>query len=205
MVEILTLVDEPSGVLSEPPSELSSLISKVKSNIFGIWSRNGNEPVWCGGSLYVRSSFFNHSCFPNCSVIQDSNTKSYAHLYPGGASFTVRCLSNTPRGTELCISYIPLDECTAKRRHILQKNWLFLCNCRRCCDPSSDDKPISKYCCKTPKCVGGILIPTSDATADDDEDDSNNSDGDGHNNRIVGVCRVCFACSYIPIERDLFI
>jgi len=200
MAETIKLLEDTPGTLFESPDELCSLISKVKSNSFAIWSRNGYEPVWCGISLYLRSSFFNHSCFPNCTVIQDNNTKGFAHLYPGGASFTIRTLCFVPKGTELCISYIPLDDNTAKRQKMLQANWLFLCNCVRCSDPTSDDRPITVYCCRASKCSGGLLIPNADATADQ-EDDPEEVD---YSRMTVGVCRVCFASYYMPAERDIF-
>lgn len=201
LVDTIIAIEEPVGVFSENPGRVFSLAGKIKSNVFGIWCRNGSEPVWCGAALYLKCSFFNHSCFPNCTVIQDSNTKLYGQLHPCGAAFTIRSLCAIPKGTELCISYISLDDNTEVRKKTLQTNWLFTCACERCKDPHSDEKSIASFCCRTPKCTGGLLIPSADVEIEDDDASAERKNGE---DKMVGVCRVCFASDYIPLARDIF-
>lgn len=64
--------EEDRGMFSEPKEEVLTIISKIRSNFFGIWSMSGKTAVWSGASVYLRCSFFNHSCFPNCLVAQES-------------------------------------------------------------------------------------------------------------------------------------
>ncbi len=68
--------------------------------------------------LYLKSSFFNHSCLPNC-------------FYFGVANLLfVKAIDNIKEGEELTISYIepkPLYQ----RRNEMNK-WNFQCNCKLC-------------------------------------------------------------------------
>lgn len=68
--------------------------------------------------LYIKGSFFNHSCLPNC-------------FYYGVANFMfVKTVSDVKKGEELTLSYIepkPLYE----RRNEMNK-WNFICKCRLC-------------------------------------------------------------------------
>lgn len=68
--------EENKGLFTEPRETTIGVLSKIMSNFFGIWSKDNFEEgkaSWSGGSAYLRCSYFNHSCFPNCIVVQESN------------------------------------------------------------------------------------------------------------------------------------
>ena len=80
--------EEDGKVFSEPKEEVMSILSKIRSNFFGVWSMSGKQAVWSGASIYLRCSFFNHSCFPNCLVAQESKpTQQQVTTFPLFSSF----------------------------------------------------------------------------------------------------------------------
>lgn len=78
-----------------------------------------------GSALYAVQSACNHSCDPNCTA-----------TFPFSNHTLVLVASkDLHEGEEIFISY--LDECALSRsrhsrRKILQENYLFLCQCKRC-------------------------------------------------------------------------
>jgi len=191
--------DENRGFLTEPGVEVRAVISKIASNFFGIWTRNGNLSLWSGASVYLRASYFNHSCFPNCTVVQESNPHLQLDRRNVGAVFTVHSLCTIRQGEPLCVAYIPLEQTTEARQQALHQNWYFQCDCARCKDPESDNKPLSPFCCAEPGCYGGLLIPCGEAEAQPQQPQAGGSE-----ERIMGMCRLCRTYAHIPIDRDLF-
>lgn len=70
--------------------------------------------------VYLSTSFFNHSCVPNCVATFE------------GDSLTIRTTCLVPENTELCISYIDNALPRTTRQAQLQLNWRFDCSCDRC-------------------------------------------------------------------------
>merc|ERR1712039_1159878 len=77
-----------------------------------------------GVGLYPSGAMFNHSCAPNCLWFVDRGV------------LVVETICSIPKGAELTIPYLPVSRRTdakaERRRHRLQKQFGFLCLCRRC-------------------------------------------------------------------------
>ena len=104
------------------PSGIRSIIAKMLTNAFGIWSTDipNVERELLGYSLYASASFFNHSCRPN--VI---HTRV-------GARIIFKLLKNVRKNEELLISYIPYNNDGRETRQNDLKEWFFDCSCERC-------------------------------------------------------------------------
>jgi hypothetical protein len=103
-----------------------------------------------------------------------------------GAIFTVRSVCDIEEGEELCLSYVPLDQPTKRRRAHLATNWMFTCQCVRCVDADADAKPINAFCCPDRKCAGGLLVPDCE-------------DGEGGK---TGWCRICNSSATLPTSDE---
>ncbi|KAN0004671.1 hypothetical protein ACTFIU_001909 [Dictyostelium citrinum] len=120
-----------------------SIIHKTRCNQFGIWTKN-NKCI--GVAVSPSSSYFNHSCIPNCTDVRDGSNMTFKSLYP------------IKKGEQLTISYIELDQPTQDRRDELKYGYYFDCICPRCSGDSnltdSMDDWISKFYCSQKKCTG---------------------------------------------------
>mmetsp|Transcript_68992 Transcript_68992/g.127129 ORF Transcript_68992/g.127129 Transcript_68992/m.127129 type:complete len:345 (-) Transcript_68992:82-1116(-) len=84
--------------------------------------------LWCSEepgfmALYAAAAWFNHSCAPNATI---ESSRS---------SLVLRAVAPIPQGSEVTISYLPLqllDLDAAKRRQRLQGGRGFDCRCTRC-------------------------------------------------------------------------
>jgi hypothetical protein len=110
--------EEHQGVFSEPKEDIMGILSKIRSNFFGVWSMSGKKPVWSGASIYLRCSFFNHSCFPNCLVAQESKPTQQMVSFllptlftPSSLSYLLCFLKFYVVGQEQCGSDIYSSEC----------------------------------------------------------------------------------------------
>lgn len=101
------------------PHDIADIICRQRCNRFGIWSR---KDKCLGIALSPAASFFNHSCVPNCVHEQE------------GKDVIIRTVHAVPKGGELCISYISLQQDTPLREAELHMNYHFQCSCIRCTD-----------------------------------------------------------------------
>jgi len=129
------------GGHEEDNTELLEILLRNRCNAFYIQGRTLDEKTsgetrGCG--VYVRNSFFNHSCAPNVSYWVVENT------------LQVECTATVPAqaGTELCISYIDTALPLAERRAKLLESYMFRCDCTKCIaeekeegEDNSDSKP----------------------------------------------------------------
>jgi len=125
------------------------LFLKERCNCFGIW----NPDYKClASAVYTSASFFNHSCFPNCTRYPDAEDL-----------ISIRALYEIKKGSQLCITYIPLHPSKERRQLNLLLDYHFNCDCIRCTDTTEKiDKEISKYFCPRTGCNGLIVwIPKS--------------------------------------------
>lgn len=117
------------GHRKESNIELLDILLRNRCNAFYIQGRLREHPATkdmvgqsrgCG--IYVRNSFFNHSCRPNVNYWVVEN------------SLRVECTAGeaVAQGEELCISYIDTQQDLASRRAKLQESYLFTCDCARC-------------------------------------------------------------------------
>jgi hypothetical protein len=100
------------------------LWAQTNCNRFGIFDVASSETV--GTAMYHRVHLFNHSCYPNCSCVFGSSTKSLRCI-------TVNCFRDVGAGGELHISYLDdlVQPCEARRTY-LNRHYLFHCSCQRC-------------------------------------------------------------------------
>ena len=76
--------------------------------------------------LFLHASIFNHSCRPNCVKFQPSKFNSKSEIW------TTRSVS---KGESFTISYLhPAEQHRALRRKRLRHQFLFTCECERCCE-----------------------------------------------------------------------
>jgi len=91
--------------------------------------------------MYDHAAYFNHSCLPNCVRIDEindvhsnnikySDAKSQSFTNP--PSMIIQALSDISPGTELTISYVPLDTEYGLRSQRLRTEYGFDCDCERC-------------------------------------------------------------------------
>ena len=120
-----------------------------------------------------------------------------------GAVFTVRSVCDIEAGEELCLSYIPLDQPTQRRRMHLATNWMFMCQCVRCVDADADTKPIDVFCCPDKKCAGGLLVPEAEEEDGGHAKEEEGEDrGHGKENGRTGWCRICNSSATLPTSAD---
>jgi Cys-tRNA(Pro) deacylase len=81
---------------------------------------NAPSKLSVGRAVYPLCSLFNHSCDPNCHVLQVGNCLSV---------YAIKPIENS---SECTISYIDPNRPLAARRQDLMSNFNFLCQCSRC-------------------------------------------------------------------------
>ncbi|KAM9968681.1 hypothetical protein ACTFIW_000554 [Dictyostelium discoideum] len=127
----------------EDEFDLLNILLRNRCNAFYIQGRprDGSSGESRGCGVYVRNSFFNHSCDPNVNYWVVNNT------------LEVECtlLKNVKEGDELTISYIDTTSPLNKRREKLLEGYLFNCLCT--------------------KCVADESLPLDQTGKDDDDDE----------------------------------
>ena len=93
--------------------ELIAHYGRLRTNQFGLDDS--------GSAVFVRSSFFNHSCAPNLTYFERS-----------GHEMVFWAKDDIPAGTPLSIHYISLTLTVDERRRKLQRTWMFQCACEVC-------------------------------------------------------------------------
>lgn len=110
---------------------LLDLISALESNAFGIWT-SGRAGVNCGRGVWLGGApFANHSCEPNCEVVQGLAAPDSDEL-TSPALLRIVTSAAVPKGTELTISYTDTNAPLAARRDRLLAEYRFKCACPRC-------------------------------------------------------------------------
>ena len=80
--------------------------------------RNKIAPIELCYGLYINSSFFNHSCDPNCFYFGIANM------------LIVKAIKNIKRGEELTVSYIEPKPAYMRKNELTK--WEFNCTCKYC-------------------------------------------------------------------------
>ncbi|KAN0004672.1 hypothetical protein ACTFIU_001910 [Dictyostelium citrinum] len=160
------------------------LIQKVRCNQFGIWTKNDK---CIGMAVSPSSSYFNHSCIPNCESVRDGSNMTFKSLFP------------IKKGEQINISYLALDKSTKRRRDYLKFGYYFHCQCPRCnssdIDPTgkledSLDDWISKFYCRQKKCTG-LYYSKLKLSNQSLIIDNNNNNNNSNNNEIHLSCSTC--------------
>ncbi|OTA80955.1 hypothetical protein M434DRAFT_380657 [Hypoxylon sp. CO27-5] len=128
------------GLPIEEKEEYARLYLVYLGNCFavddGVRDQDGTILVEARDGIYLKASRFNHSCDPNVTYS--------AMQIPGYWAATAT--RNIKKGTELCITYIPLFPSREKRQRRL-RGWGFTCRCTRCEGWDEDyDKDLLEAC-----------------------------------------------------------
>ena len=106
-----------SKITGVPEKVVSLLIGQIRGNAASI-ERGGNK---VGCALSAHMGYSNHDCTPNAEAIVD------------GAGFVVlRALAKIDAHSEICISYIDVNQHVSARLSILASHYEFKCTCTRC-------------------------------------------------------------------------
>ncbi|XP_002970670.2 histone-lysine N-methyltransferase ASHR2 [Selaginella moellendorffii] len=106
-----------------------NLLAKDKINAFGLMAPSSGtaQRKVRAYARYAQASMLNHDCLPNAC--------RFEYLDKPGASNTdiyIRLLHDVPQGSEICISYFPVNWNYKERRERLVEDYGFECNCERC-------------------------------------------------------------------------
>jgi len=107
--------------------DIIALICREECNSFGIWL-DTEQPIGLG--IYLRSSFFNHSCAPNVAKLHKEDLHTLGFY----------ALCDIPKGTELTVTYIDLSHKRKERQYELKEYYFFRCTCDRCGDDLTLDE-----------------------------------------------------------------
>lgn len=105
------------------------LLAKDARNAFGLMapSREDGGRKVRGCAIYAKASMFNHDCLPNAC--------RFEYIDKGGDGNTdvfIRALHDIEEGTEICLSYFPIDWPYGDRKKKLEEEYEFQCRCERC-------------------------------------------------------------------------
>ena len=84
--------------------------------------QDGEQDIATG--LFGLGSFFNHSCAPNCQIIQKMEDKSGYGIF--------QTISDVKEGEELCIQYAGQNDTYQDRQNYLMWMYGFQCQCSKC-------------------------------------------------------------------------
>lgn len=122
--------DDVSGrVLMMSMDMTKGLLARDACNTFGLMLpfSDGERRVR-GYAIYARASMFNHDCLPNAcrfEYIDRCGEKNNTDVY-------IRALHAVEKGTEICLSYFPVDWPYGDRQKKLEEEYGFNCKCQRC-------------------------------------------------------------------------
>ncbi|MCD4811282.1 SET domain-containing protein-lysine N-methyltransferase [bacterium] len=115
MLDIRTMVGLPNN-----SSNILLILVILRLTMTGIFDKQERERE--GEALAVITSFFNHSCFPNSSILFHHRLNEYEII----------ANRNIKKGEEIFFTYIALYQYTNERRDELMYNYGFHCDCPRC-------------------------------------------------------------------------
>lgn len=111
------------------PELTASLLAKDKHNAFGLmtpFQQHGERQVRAY-AIYAQASFFNHDCLPNaCRFDYVDNPGDH------NTDIIIRALHDISEGSEICLSYFPLNLPYSERQKSLLEDYGFCCKCDRC-------------------------------------------------------------------------
>eukprot|EP00898_Chlorokybus_atmophyticus_P002744 jgi/Chlat1/3470/Chrsp23S03667 len=125
-------VAEAVGREKVTEEEAASLLRKDRCNSYGIMARSspsGDRDIRASG-VYASAALLNHDCLPNVCRFDrfddptcgpDSNTV-----------VEIRAMHDVVEGTELVMSYFPINQTYAQRQRRLKEEYGFDCACQRC-------------------------------------------------------------------------
>lgn len=124
-----------AGSSSVSPQEVAALLAKEQLNSYGIMAplRPRGERRLRGGAIYPRCAMVNHECAPNAARFDafDQAFDQQQQMQQAGAlgaaaaaactAAQIRAMHDLPPGTEVTISYVPLNwDLEARQEHLQQ-------------------------------------------------------------------------------------
>lgn len=105
------------------------LLARDACNAFGLMapSKPGEERKVRGYAIFAQASMFNHDCLPNACRFEYLDRDG-----DGNTEVIVRALHEIEEGSEVCLSYFPVDYPYGDRQERLQDEYGFWCKCARC-------------------------------------------------------------------------
>jgi len=121
---------ELPALKGQSPSAIVRMLSKFQGNSFALMGEI-MEPI--GHAVYRFTSLLNHSCMPNCAVVQQLHYEHppVQHLV---------ALRDILPGEELTHCYVDQLQPRALRHEQLSMRYGFRCNCTRCAAPPPVDR-----------------------------------------------------------------
>ena len=98
--------------------------------LLGIFATNAIATTDGNAGVSLGAARFNHSCSPNASYSFNSNT----------GEIRIYALGTIPRGEEIFVSYICLDQIRRSRQDNLRPGYHFTCACSVCSLPEAESK-----------------------------------------------------------------
>lgn len=102
-----------------------------------------------GSAMYPTFSLLNHNCV--------CNTRTRKFLQDGNNIIELEAMVIIKKGEEICTRYTTPQLGTIRRQQLLQSQWYFSCQCRRCVDPYELGSLTNSVMC--PLCKTGAMVP----------------------------------------------
>ena len=106
---------------------------------------NSTLPFPLGVGIYVKASYLNHSCHPNCVAVFN------------GTTLVIHATEHIKQGDELTISYTELLCPSYQRKEDLMSRYWFECQCSKCTSSVKEDRLMLSLKCFDPACSGALL------------------------------------------------
>jgi len=103
-----------------------------------------------GSAIYPTFSYLNHNCVCN------SRTKKYIDQ-SGDNLIELYAVMPIKKGEEITTRYTTPQLGTMRRQQLVQSQWYFTCQCKRCLDPTELGSHTNSAMC--PNCQDGIILP----------------------------------------------
>jgi hypothetical protein len=169
---------------TDASTNISATATTVTENkmtrLFYIWKINSTRYKAQNSAIFAIHARMNHSCSPNA----------------GFRAGTIRAQKKITAGQEITHCYLDMETniaSTPVRRHMLQQQFLFDCQCSRCSDPMDVCRIM-----KCPACTKHSLIPGFVASEPMMSEETVTGE-------IVATCALCsktFAAESLPLREE---
>ena len=124
-------------------------IGLLKTNSVKLDSKPGYTT---GSAIYPTFSYLNHNCVCN------TRTKKYVDEN-GDSVIELHAILPIKEGEEITTRYTTPQLGTMRRQQLVQSQWYFTCQCKRCLDPTELGTQANSAMC--PNCSSGIIVPAT--------------------------------------------
>ena len=127
---VMEVFSESDALSSEISLETTGgLLARDACNAFGLMapSKTGEERKVRAYAMFEQASMFNHNCLPNACRFEYVDKDG-----DGNTDVIIRALHEIEEGSEVCLSYFPIDWAYGDRQKRLREDYGFWCKCARC-------------------------------------------------------------------------